>query len=121
MGSRLPIHIGAGKALLAAHDDAEVEAILDARTDLPADFDHQRLLADVHEIRERGYSTSRGEREPGIASIAAAIPTSRGLFAAVQVTGTFEEIPEPDTPTLGRRVQQAAFAVAHEYSLQLPA
>ncbi|WP_431903356.1 IclR family transcriptional regulator domain-containing protein [Amycolatopsis thermoflava] len=52
-------------------------------------MDRDDFLAELKTIRDRRYSQARGEREPGMASVAAAVPDPAGATAAVQVTGTF--------------------------------
>jgi DNA-binding IclR family transcriptional regulator len=116
VGSRLPLYIGAGKALMAQKSDDEVRGALEEARASRAPFttpipDLPTLLTDLENVRKRGYSISREEREPGVASVAAAIPPEYGISAAVQVTGTVEDFPEQNTPALGRQVQQAAFRI----------
>ncbi|MCU4295855.1 IclR family transcriptional regulator [Brevibacterium permense] len=118
IGSRLPLYIGAGKALLAQMNDGTVEQLLSAAaqtapapsTPVPTRSD---LLEDLAKIRQRGYSISREEREPGVASVAAAIPSDYGVMAAVQATGTIDDFPEDQTQALGRQVHQAAISIGH--------
>jgi len=115
VGSRLPLYVGAGKALLAQWDDDAVRAHLAdivAVPGVPPAPDPDALLKDLADIRRRGYSISREERQPGVASVAATIPLEFGVRAAIQATGTVSEFPDDEnTHALGRQVQQAAIAV----------
>jgi len=111
VGSRLPLTSGGGKALLAQLDDAQIEQVLAESPDAIAD--PAALREDIARIRERGYSISREEREPGVASVAAAVPTESGILAAVQVTGTVDDFPDDRTAEMGRKVRQAAIAIGH--------
>lgn len=115
VGSRLPLITGGGKALLAQLDDEAIEkahsvAVEGGDDPLP---DREALLKDIAEIRRRGYSISREEREPGVASVAAAVPAEYGILAAIQVTGTLDDFPEEKTQSMGRQVRQAAIAIGH--------
>lgn len=117
IGSRLPLYIGAGKALLARLDDETVENCLDSAESATHEplsaAEREALGADLAEIRERGFSISREEREIGVASVAAALPAEYGVLAAVQVTGTIDDFPEEQTQSLGRQVRQAAISIGH--------
>lgn len=117
IGSRLPLHIGAGKALLAQLDEEALEQELSkadngSGTSISAE-EREELVADLKEIRRRGYSISREEREIGVASVAAAVPAEYGMLAAVQVTGTIDDFPEDQTLSLSRQVRQAAVSIGH--------
>ncbi|MCF7550690.1 IclR family transcriptional regulator [Pseudonocardia sp. WMMC193] len=117
IGERLPLHIGAGKALAAAMSPEEIERFLDEEPDLTrADgtaYSRTDFLAELAEIRARGYSTASGERVPGMTSVAAAVqPTDTPATAALQVSGTSDEVPAERIAALGVEVQRAAYAVA---------
>lgn len=120
VGSRLPLYVGAGKTLLARKDDAEVRSLLEALRSEPGPQvtplpETDALLEDLAGIRERGYSIAREEREPGVASVAVAVPSSAGVAATVQVSGPLEEFPQDDRAVvLARQVQQAAYRIGHE-------
>lgn len=119
VGSRLPLHVGAGKAILAQKSDDEVRELLDATREEVASPavplpDVEALLADLGEVRVRGYSVSREEREPGVASVAVALPPEYGTSAVVQATGEVAQLPdEPSVTALARQVKQAAFGIGH--------
>lgn len=117
IGSRLPLHIGAGKALLAQLDNEtlehELSSVDNGSGSAISDEERETLLADLKEISKRGYSISREEREIGVASVAAAIPAESGILAAVQVTGTVDDFPEDQTQSLSRQVRQAAISIGH--------
>jgi len=116
VGERLPLHLGAGKALAAQmpEDDlTEFLAQLDNHTRADGSpVDRDDFLAELKTIRTHGYSQARGEREPGMASVAAPVPDPNGATAAVQVTGTFTDLPEDRVPALGVELQRAALAIA---------
>ena len=115
VGSRLPLYLGAGKALLAQWEDDEVRELLKhapVGPGAPAVPEADALLEDLAQIRERGFSISREERQPGVASVAAAVPLEYGVRAAIQATGTVDDFPdEQHVAALGRQVQQATLGV----------
>ncbi|OLR90267.1 IclR family transcriptional regulator [Actinokineospora bangkokensis] len=117
VGERLPLHLGAGKALAAQMSDEELTAYLDQLTDHTRTdgtvVDRAALAAELSSIRALGYSQARGEREPGMASVAAPVPTPDGeATAAVQVTGTTADLPEDRVQELGAELQRAALAIS---------
>jgi len=117
IGERLPLHLGAGKVLCAAMPAEEQQALLaevaeltrvDGTVRTRADFE-----AELIEIRRRGYSFAKGERVPGMVSVAAPVQPAEGpATAAIQVAGTDQEIPDERIDTLGNEVQRAAYAIA---------
>lgn len=74
--------------------------------------DREPFLTELETIRERGYPQARGEREPGMASVATPVTDRGGAAAAVQVTGTFADLPEDRAPDLGVELQRAALAIS---------
>ncbi|WP_432570696.1 IclR family transcriptional regulator [Kineococcus sp. SYSU DK005] len=117
IGERLPLHLGAGKVLLAHMDPQEREHFLSHLHEHPrADgrpIDAQRFRGELQAIRDAGYSQARGEREPGMASVAAAVLEPDGTAsAAVQVAARQEDLPLDQVEHLGVEVQRAAFAIA---------
>ena len=83
VGSRVPIHASAmGKMLLAMGDDpvAEVAALgeLERFTDRTL-TDPDALVADLHEIRRRGWSLNDGERHAGVRAVAVPVANAPGL------------------------------------------
>ena len=117
IGERLPLHLGAGKVLCAGMPAEEQQALLaevaeltrvDGTVRTRSDFE-----AELIEIRQRGYSFAKGERVPGMVSVAAPVQPPEGpATAAIQVAGTDEEIPDERIGTLGNEVQRAAYAIA---------
>ncbi|HHC07910.1 MAG TPA: IclR family transcriptional regulator [Actinobacteria bacterium] len=83
---------GTGKALLAHLPPDELDAILDG-WELPAltpytIVDHDRLRADLAEVRERGYAQNVNESNIGIASVGAPIRDFDGsVIAAISAAG----------------------------------
>jgi IclR family acetate operon transcriptional repressor len=117
VGERLPLHLGAGKAIAAWMTSAEIDELLAGPDDLVgADggpLDHDRFRDDLKRIRDRGFSQAVGERVPGMASVAAPVIDPEGVVtAAVQVAGHQEDVPQERVDQLGVEVQRAAFAIA---------
>ncbi|HWH97187.1 MAG TPA: IclR family transcriptional regulator [Pseudolysinimonas sp.] len=86
----LPHSTGVGKALLAGLPTDQVIGIV-RRTGMPRFTantigDEEQLLADLAEIRERGYSIDEGEQEVGVRCFAIAIPGAV-TPSAVSVSG----------------------------------
>jgi IclR family transcriptional regulator, acetate operon repressor len=92
IGARVPIHASAmGKMFLALTADpvAEVAALGDLQrfTDRTR-TDPVALLAELDQIRKRGWSLNDGERNPGVRAVAVALPsTPGGSPAAIAVQG----------------------------------
>lgn len=100
VGTSFPLHLGAaGKAALAALDDAELVPLLD-RLELTqlTSFapDRETLLAEIARIRKRGYALSSGERIEGATAIAAPVRDTAGQVRAVAslMMPTFRTTPE---------------------------
>nr|WP_296767679.1 IclR family transcriptional regulator [Rhodococcus sp. (in: high G+C Gram-positive bacteria)] len=85
VGARLPMTAGSGAKVLLAWADAPTQ-----RAILPdAEFGERVLV----EVRRRGWAQSAGEREPGVASVAAPVRDASGnVVAAVSVSGPIDRI-----------------------------
>lgn len=85
VGARLPMSAGSGAKVLLAWADPQTQ-----RTVLPdAEFGERVLI----EVRRRGWAQSAGEREPGVASVAAPVRDAAGnVIAAVSVSGPIDRI-----------------------------
>jgi IclR family acetate operon transcriptional repressor len=116
IGERLPLHLGAGKVLVATMDPTDVDRLLGQLKDRTRAngtvIDRDDFLNELKHIRDVGYSYAFGEREPGMASVAATLTGSDTLAtAAVQVAGPQDEIPAERVEQLGIEVQRAALAI----------
>jgi IclR family transcriptional regulator, acetate operon repressor len=78
VGRRLPAHsTSLGKALLATRTDEQVRELLPARLAPLTDRTHtdrERLIEDLHRIRERGYAVDSEENTLGLRCFGIAIP-----------------------------------------------
>jgi len=116
VGSRRPIHTGAaGKTLLAYQHEQEVTRLL--KEPLPAltaatITDHQVLLAELSQVRQRGYALDRGESQEAVHCVAAPIIDHTQIArAAVSVAGR-PEVVDPQIPRLAELVMATARAIS---------
>jgi IclR family acetate operon transcriptional repressor len=91
-GTRMPLHASAsGKVLLAAMRDEEIDALLPEL--LPATArqtvrGRNLLLAELHDVRQRGYARQVDEYVDGIAAVAAPVLASSGrVLGALSIAG----------------------------------
>jgi IclR family transcriptional regulator, acetate operon repressor len=103
---------GIGKALLAQMDDARLarrlEGGLDAFTEKTV-TDRDRLMADLRQIRARGYSCDDEERNIGMRCIAAPVFDINGeAIAGLSVSGPTSRVTAEALHKLSRPVVEAA-------------
>jgi DNA-binding IclR family transcriptional regulator len=114
IGAVVPLHAGAtSKALLAALDDAELEAILAGPLPRLASgtiTDPDELRAEVVRIRARGYATSREETNEGAWGVGVALSGGAGV---VSVIGPLTRL----SPEAEARAIRAVRAAAERLSL----
>jgi DNA-binding IclR family transcriptional regulator len=98
VGRRVPAHAGAlGKALLAERPDDELPLPAEPLTALTENTHTEpaTLLADLAEVRERGYSIDREETVPGVAGFGFALrydtPAVDAISCSVPVARLTEE------------------------------
>ncbi len=116
VGMSLRLHCTSiGKAILATMPDTEVRALL-ARTGMPARTEHtltdeDSLLADLAEVRRRGYAEDHEENEAGVRAVGAAVFDHTGeVFGAVSTAALIYQ-DDPLTER-GAQVAQAAKEVS---------
>ncbi len=89
-GERGPMHATSqGKAVLAQLPDEMQQQILDASvlhryTDNTI-VDRDSLVAELERTRERGFALNNEERDPGVVSIAVAVPSGGRVVGALSV------------------------------------
>jgi IclR family acetate operon transcriptional repressor len=122
IGHAIPAHTsGAGKALLAWRDPADVEALLG---DAPFVASTPRTLTtlgalqeDLAKIRRRGYSTDNEEHEIGVGCVATPILDRSGsVIAAISVSGPTTRILHADTADTAGLLREHAEQVAESLS-----
>ncbi|MET9293006.1 IclR family transcriptional regulator [Streptomyces sp. NPDC003077] len=78
VGRRLPAHsTSLGKALLATHTDEQIRRLLPETLHAVTEHtltDRQRLIEELHTVRERGYAVDREENTVGLRCFGVAIP-----------------------------------------------
>lgn len=107
VGMSLRLHCTSiGKAILATMPDAEVRALL-ARTGMQARTEHtltdeDSLLADLAEVRSRGYAEDHEENEAGVRAVGAAVFDHTGeVFGAVSAAALiYQDDPLSERGTL---------------------
>jgi IclR family acetate operon transcriptional repressor len=117
VGMSLRLHCTSiGKAILATFPDDEVRALL-RRTGMPPRTDHTltdeaALLADLAEVRHRGYAEDHEENETGVRAVGAAIYDHTGeILGAVSAAAlTYQDDPGnrgPEVAKAATKISQA--------------
>lgn len=120
IGERLPLHLGAGKALLAFMEDDDLDDIL-AELDAVSRADGTSVglaefRAELDDVRRRGWVGSRDERVIGAASVGAPVLAGSGeCVAAVQVAGPSHNPAFDNLDELALEVRQAAVALGSRF------
>ena len=117
LGMGLPLHASAhGKAVLAAGPTALVERLLAGG--LPRHTDTTitgpgELLAELEEIRKRGYSTNGGEWRSDVSAVAAAVMDDSGQpVASISINVPTSRMTDESRTAYGALVREAASAVS---------
>ena len=115
----LPHCTAVGKALLASSSEEEVRALL-ARTGLPRHTPHtvtdpEVLLAQLEQVRLRGYAMDEGEQEVGVRCVGVAVPGST-LRLAMSVSGPAPRMSEELLAHAVPVLQHAARRLGEELS-----
>jgi len=88
VGVRLPLSVGASSKVLMAFATEEDREELMNGPEWPVFIDPEVYLAQMGDIREKGYATSYEEREPGAAAVSVPIMDRKGnIAAALSVSG----------------------------------
>ncbi len=126
VGTRHPTHCTAlGKVLLAALPDDEAAALVETM-DLPGLTAHtittpSALLAELRQVRARGYAIDNEERAYGIKCIAAPIHDYRGkTLGAISASGPAFRVSADTLPGLIAAVMEAAAAASRRQGYRLP-
>jgi IclR family transcriptional regulator, acetate operon repressor len=117
VGMSLRLHCTSiGKAILATFPDDEVRALL-RRTGMPSRTEHTltdeaALLADLAEVRRRGYAEDHEENETGVRAVGAAVYDHTGeILGAVSAAAlTYQDEPGnrgPEVATAATKISQA--------------
>ncbi len=113
-GGRTLMHSsGVGKALLAAMQEEEVDAIVAAHG-LPRETDRTidtpiKLKAELEKIRARGYATDNEEHAVGLRCVAAVVYDEHAQpIAGLSISGPTARIGDDAVPSLGEAVMEIA-------------
>jgi len=117
IGERLPLHLGAGKVLVAHMDEDEVAALLASVGDFAYANGQVRsldsLMEELRQIRAQGWCQSIDERVVGATSVAAPVMgAGSACDCAVQVAGPSSDPQFENVAKLSVEVRQAAAALA---------
>jgi IclR family KDG regulon transcriptional repressor len=116
-GRRLPAYCTAsGKAFLSVLPDSELESVLGqelvSRTPQTI-TDAQQLRRDLALTRQRGYSISDEEYNPGIRAVAVPILSEKGaVWGVISVAGPAFRLPDDKLRRIGERTAAAARSIA---------
>jgi IclR family transcriptional regulator, acetate operon repressor len=121
VGNAAPLYCtGIGKAALSCLDDTALGALV-ARMSFhsftPATLSTpQALLADVAQIRERGFAYDLEEHQPGICCVAAAIATAdRSFVGGISVTAPAFRVSRAQLTEWAEPVRRSAAAMAVDF------
>ncbi len=90
----------AGKAILLAKEDADVESIIEVHG-LPAETEHtitdsETLMDELARARERGYTLNDEENTLGIRAVGAPVTKSEGSVGAISLSGPVSHVTDTD-------------------------
>ncbi len=124
IGSSAPAHTtAAGKALLAALNDADLEhylAAADLHPETPASItSKQRLRNELAQVRAQGFAVTRGEHLNGVGAIGAPIIDRRGAaIASISVSFPLYLVPETQWPPIVAAVLDVAQQISRRLGTQ---
>ena len=126
-GSRSLLHASSiGKAIMAAHDDDEAIERLH-RSGMPkfterTIVDPAALLADLAQVRKRGWAIDNEERAEGLRCVGAAVYNEHGeVIGAISVSGPTVRMTEERIGELGPMVKRAAAEITDRVGGKIPA
>ncbi|MEU5640797.1 IclR family transcriptional regulator [Streptomyces milbemycinicus] len=116
IGEKLPLHLGAGKALAAWLPDTELRTLIDQSTPFTRiSGEHvtaDALAADLRHVKETGYALSLSERVLNVTAVSATIRHGEDVLGAVSISGPGDEPTDDDHARLISEVRRAADAIA---------
>lgn len=113
VGQRVYLHAGASaKVLWAFHPEEEIESILSRIELIPIKAntmtDKEKLLQDLREIRQRGYSVSVEETDTGAMGVAGPVYDHHDkVVAGIGIIAPISRVPESRIPEVARTVLAA--------------
>jgi DNA-binding IclR family transcriptional regulator len=117
VGRRIPLHCTSnGKALVAYLPEKRQRELLEPPLPRFTDntvTDVRALIAELAEVRERGYATAFEEFELGLVAVAAPIRDLTGnVVASLSISGPVFRVPWSRLPELGEAARRAADEVS---------
>lgn len=116
IGEKLPLTLGAGKALAAWLPEPELQNFIDQFTPFTRISGEQitadALARDLGRVRDDGYALSLSERVLDVIAVSAPIRHGEETLGALSVSGPHSELAEDDQPRIINEVRRAADAVA---------
>lgn len=109
IGLNAPLHAGAaGKAILAWLPESTLDHLPLEQFTPHTVTDREQLIAELAEIRERGYATSIGERIREAVGISAAVFSGEDPMGSLSITVPRSRLDESKLPIFGQHVVRAA-------------
>lgn len=120
VGSRAPAwRTASGRVMLANHPDADVARLLADAALEPGRLD--ALMAELHEIRARGYAVTVGGTRPGVNSVAAPIWGGEAVpAAAISVSGPTERFSAERMAAISAAVMNSATRISESLGVTAP-
>ncbi|MEV5886866.1 IclR family transcriptional regulator [Streptomyces sp. NPDC052020] len=116
IGDKLPLHLGAGKALLAWLPENEQESCVAAAVPFTRASGQQvpaeDLIAELRDIKKNGFALSQDERVLDVTSVSAPVLKDGHLLGSLSVVGPSSDLPETDHARIVTEVRHAAGAIA---------
>ncbi|MGB9183962.1 MAG: IclR family transcriptional regulator [Solirubrobacteraceae bacterium] len=118
VGQRLPIHLGAGRAVAALLNEEELQQLITEvvpfRLGNGKRVDEAQFRRSLEQVRRHGYAKSESERVPGAASLGMAILDSENeLIAMLQIGGHVEHVDPAQTGRYVDELGRAALTIKH--------
>ncbi|MFJ9521689.1 IclR family transcriptional regulator [Kitasatospora sp. NPDC101801] len=117
IGRRLPAYCTShGKALLATHPDERIRQLLPAELTPVTEHTHtdrELLIAELHEVRARGYAVDREENTVGLRCFGLALPHRTPARDAVSVSVPVARL----TPGREEQIRDALLDAGHRLTL----
>lgn len=109
VGMRMSLAVGASSKVLVAYAEEQVQKELLQNIEWPDSVDRASYIAQLKEIRQKGYATSIEEREPGTSAVAVPVFNRSGeIIAALAVSGPVGRLTEDQMIRFLPQVMEAA-------------
>ncbi|MFB9377788.1 IclR family transcriptional regulator [Kineococcus gynurae] len=121
IGRRLPLHLGAGKAIAVDLDEDGLVGLADHLGRHPdpsgVPFSREALVDDLDALRRNGYHISSGERAVGVVALSVPVRTPAGeLLGALSVAAPEEAVDVEELRGRAAELNRAAYAIAESHS-----